>query len=166
MLILQLCICLHCCTKQDHSQERFSVSTSICMPTDDWNNLLLFLLSYKKNYTHKIACIYAHVDPGPALTLIVPDLQMGRRVLGVVSEDGRQAVHLSVLAAQVQRRLSITVQSSRVSPCIQQSFHQYRLMSNYSQVQWCLREWEREKDEERLLIHSIKSTVYLRPSYI
>lgn len=166
MLILQLCICLHCCTKQDHSQERFSVSTSICMPTDDWNNLLLFLLSYKKNYTHKIACVYTHVDPGPALTLIVPDLQMGWGVLGVVSEDDRQAVGLSVLAAQVQRSLSVTVQSSRVSACIQQSFHQNRLMGYYSQVQWCLREWEREREKYSLLIQSIKSTVYLRPDYI
>ncbi len=105
---------------------------------------------------HKNSYTFAHVDPGPELTLIVPDLQMGRRVLGVVSEDDRQAVNLSVLAAQVQRRLSVTVQSSRVSACIQQSFHQNRLMGDYSQVQWCLRKCERER----------KRPVYLRPNYI
>ncbi len=124
--------------------------------TFSWDQL------FYKNW-HKNA--YTHVDPGPALTLIVPDLQMGRRVLGVVSEDDRQAVHLSVLTAQVQRRLSITVQSSRVSACIQQSFHQIGWWVITAKCNGVC-ESEREKDKDCLLIQSIKSTVYLRPNYI
>jgi len=85
---------------------------------------------------------------------------VGQRVLGVVSEDDREAVYIFVLTAQVQRCLSITVQSSGVRSCIQESFHQNRLMGDYSQVQWCLTEGVREREREReLLIQLIKSTV-------
>lgn len=80
--------------------------------------------------------------------------------MGVVSENDREAVYMFVLAAQVQRCLSITVQCSRVRSCIQQSFHQNRLLGDYSQVQWCLR--EKEFNDSVNQIHNIfKKQFYL-----
>lgn len=112
----------------------------------------------KKIFIYFNKCTHLYV--GPALTLIVPDLQVGWRVLGVVSEDDREAVYMFVLATQVQRCLSITVQCSRVRSCIQQNVHQNRLIGDYSQVQWCLR--EKEFTDSVNQIHSIfKNQLYL-----